>query len=210
MRSFALVRAIGVALVLQLITAAGALAGPWAVGASAPAARAAAPSVDAPVIAEQPVAGEQTVAPVARQVALSALELWEGAVPLVPLGVDAGGELTVPATEAELGWWADGPAPGDEGAAVVVGHVDLDGRPGVLSRLASAVPGTVVVANRPEGNVPFVVTHVERYAKGAFPTDEVYRPVVRAELRLITCGGRFDRTSGQYEDNVIVTAVRVS
>jgi sortase (surface protein transpeptidase) len=107
-----------------------------------------------------------------------------------------------------LGWWADGPRPGDDGAAVVVGHVDLDGRPGVFGRLAGAAPGSVVAVTRGERVVRYRVTRVDRYTKAGFPTDVVYRPSARAELRLVTCGGRFDPRTGHYEDNVVVTAVR--
>ena len=43
-------------------------------------------------------------------------------------------------------------------------------------------------------------------AKDAFPTATVYGPVPAPEVRLITCGGDFDRSSGHYRDNVIVSA----
>jgi hypothetical protein len=48
---------------------------------------------------------------------------------------------------------------------------------------------------------------VERYPKDAFPEAEVYGPAVGAELRLITCGGAFDRTTGHYVDNIVAYAV---
>ena len=43
----------------------------------------------------------------------------------------------------------------------------------------------------------FTVTRVARYPKDAFPTAEVYGPTADAELRLITCGGAFDRAAPQ-------------
>ena len=52
----------------------------------------------------------------------------------------------------------------------------------------------------------FTVTRVARYAKGAFPTAEVYGPTPDAELRLITCGGAFDRAARSYRDNLVVYA----
>lgn len=48
---------------------------------------------------------------------------------------------------------------------------------------------------------------VNRFAKDAFPTDLVYGPTPRSELRLVTCGGRFDQSRRTYRDNVIVEAV---
>ena len=40
----------------------------------------------------------------------------------------------------------------------------------------------------------------------SFPTDDVYAPDLAPSLRLITCGGSFDRDTGSYRDNVIVYA----
>jgi len=52
----------------------------------------------------------------------------------------------------------------------------------------------------------FRVTGVTRVAKAEFPTDLVYLPTLQPALRLVTCGGTFDRTAGSYRDNVIVFA----
>ena len=48
------------------------------------------------------------------------------------------------------------------------------------------------------------------YPKDAFPTDRVYGPTAGPELRLITCGGSFDRSAGSYRDNTVVFAREVS
>jgi hypothetical protein len=64
-----------------------------------------------------------------------------------------------------------------------------------------------VLVTRADGTtLRFRVTRVARYAKSAFPTAEVYGPVPDAELRLITCGGRFDRARRSYVDDVVVYA----
>jgi hypothetical protein len=52
----------------------------------------------------------------------------------------------------------------------------------------------------------FLVTKVERYAKDRFPSAAVYGPIDHAGLRLITCGGDFDSSSGHYRDNIVVYA----
>lgn len=132
------------------------------------------------------------------------------------LGVDADalslrtrddGSLEVPGSAHEVGWYADGVVPGEVGPAVFAGHVDLDGRPGVFSGLARLRLGDVVEVVRPDGRaVSFAVTRVEQHAKSDFPTDAVYAPTVSPELRLVTCGGAFDRSRGSYRDNVVVFA----
>ena len=52
----------------------------------------------------------------------------------------------------------------------------------------------------------FAVTRVAARPKTDFPTAEVYGPTVDPELRLITCGGTFDRSRRSYTDNVVVYA----
>ena len=53
----------------------------------------------------------------------------------------------------------------------------------------------------------FVVHHTYSTEKTAFPSAVVYGPTPLSELRLVTCGGDFDRVAGSYRNNVIVEAV---
>ena len=38
------------------------------------------------------------------------------------------------------------------------------------------------------------------------PTDDVYYPTLTPALRLVTCGGQFDYSTGHYRSNIIVFA----
>jgi hypothetical protein len=126
---------------------------------------------------------------------------------IVAAGLDLAGALVPPADPALAGWYAGGPVPGETGPAVITGHVDWAGAPAVFAGLADLEPGTPVLVDRADGStVRFSVTRVVRLPKSAFPTAEVYAPSPGAELRLITCGGAFDRERGSYEDNVVVFA----
>jgi hypothetical protein len=123
------------------------------------------------------------------------------------VGLDATGALAVPGDHATAGWYAQGPAPGAAGPAVLAGHVDGGGEPAVFARLDEVRPGDPVLVDRIDGTtLRFVVTRVARHAKAAFPTAAVYGPTTGPELRLITCGGAFDRATGSYLDNVVVWA----
>jgi len=48
---------------------------------------------------------------------------------------------------------------------------------------------------------------IERHDKNTFPTNAVYGDTPDSQLRLITCGGVFDRTLRSYKDNFVVYAV---
>jgi hypothetical protein len=127
--------------------------------------------------------------------------------PLDPLRLDAAGALEVPQDYARPGWYADGTLPGDPGPAVIAGHVDDKRGPAIFYRLHELRPGDEVDVLRGARWVPFRVVGTERYAKNRFPNARVYGPTPDAELRLITCGGAFDRRRGSYVDNVVVYAV---
>lgn len=127
---------------------------------------------------------------------------------LEELKVDGAGVLEPPTRADKAGWFAKGIAPGDAGPAVIAGHVDSKTGPGVFFRLPELRPGAEVLVEREDGSkLTFVVNHTYSTEKAAFPTAAVYAPTPLSELRLVTCGGEFDRVAGSYRDNVIVEAV---
>jgi hypothetical protein len=126
---------------------------------------------------------------------------------LQPLGLRADGNVAVPKRTDVAGWYSGGPRPGQPGPAVILGHVDSRTGPGIFINLSTVRPGTLVRVDRADGStVTFRVSKVSRVSKTGFPTDLVYAPTLDPTLRLITCGGSFDRTRGSYRDNVIVFA----
>jgi sortase (surface protein transpeptidase) len=130
--------------------------------------------------------------------------------PVGPLDVDARGVLPAPPDDGAAGWWRAGPEPGERGAAVVAGHVDSHSGPAVFFRLRALHADAEVFVDRSDGTTAqFAVRRIEKHGKDAFPTHSVYGPTPRAELRLITCGGSFDRAARHYRDNLIVFADRV-
>jgi sortase (surface protein transpeptidase) len=132
------------------------------------------------------------------------------AAPLMRLGLGPGRRMQVPEDFSVAGWYVGGPRPGEPGPAVIAGHVDSRRGPAVFYRLAELREGDVVVVRYSGGtSVRFRVERIERHPKAAFPTSRVYGRTAGAKLRLITCGGAFDRASGHYRDNVIVFASAV-
>lgn len=124
---------------------------------------------------------------------------------LLRLGKASDGTAQVPADPQRAGWFSGGARPGDEGPAVILGHIDSRTGPAIFFRLHELVPGAQVTVDTARGGrVEFTVDRVEQVAKNAFPTGEVYGPAFGRQLRLITCGGSFDRSKGHYRDNVIV------
>ena len=126
---------------------------------------------------------------------------------LMPLGLEDDGSLEVPPDGFPAGWFTGAPMPGDVGPAVMAGHVDWDGSPGVFYDLRFLTPGDEITVTRADDStVVFAVASVEQFPKDAFPSAAVYGNLDHPGLRLITCGGSFDAGERSYEDNIVVFA----
>jgi hypothetical protein len=126
---------------------------------------------------------------------------------LVGLGLETDGTMEVPDGAFPAGWYRGAPSPGELGPAVIVGHVDWAGEPGVFADLGGLTTGDEVTVTRQDGTTAvFVITGIRHVAKRDFPTAAVYGDLDHPGLRLITCGGVFDQDAASYEDNVIAFA----
>ncbi|MET9121815.1 MULTISPECIES: class F sortase [unclassified Streptomyces] len=131
--------------------------------------------------------------------------------PVVARGLDTQGAIDPPPYEQPgvVGWYAAGVRPGSAGTALFVGHVDTETRPAVFYKLSAMRPGQTVRVMRDDGTVAeFTVDDVAVFPRDHFDARQAYGPRQsgRAELRLVTCGGTFDRTRRTYTANVVVSA----
>lgn len=132
--------------------------------------------------------------------------------PTVPLGLDRNQQIAVPPLNQPnaAGWYQLGPSPGEVGTAVVVGHVDsrATGR-AVFFRLGALKPGDTIDVLRKDGKkARFTVDGVARYPKKKLPLNLVYGHTGKAQLRVITCGGDYDKAAKSYKDNIVVFATQ--
>ncbi|MFJ8076821.1 class F sortase [Streptomyces sp. NPDC096176] len=128
--------------------------------------------------------------------------------PVSGLELDHTGTLQVPPADQPglAGWYRDGTAPGAVGTAITAGHVYTPMGPGVFYRLGALTKGdTVEIVREDHRTAVFTVDAVEVHDKRDFPDEKVYGDSDRPELRVITCGGDYSRSTG-YEGNVVVYA----
>ncbi|TVL90577.1 class F sortase [Streptomyces sp. SAJ15] len=126
--------------------------------------------------------------------------------PVVGLGLDRQGRLATPPMDAprQAGWYERGASPGEPGTALMVGHRDTRTGPAVFLNLAQLRPGDEIDVDRADRRTAvFTVDAVRTYRKAEFPDARVYGHTDRPELRLLTCGGRFDPKTG-YAANIVV------
>ena len=121
------------------------------------------------------------------------------------LGLNPDRTVQVPASFQEPGWYRLGPAPGQVGSAVILGHVDSYQGPAVFFRLRSLRPGDRVEVSLADGvTAHFVVDAVAMYPKKQFPARRVYGSHGYSALQLVTCGGAFDTSTRSYLSNIVV------
>lgn len=126
---------------------------------------------------------------------------------IVKLGLNADETMEVPRDFAVAGWYQHLPTPGERGPAIISGHIDSKAGPAVFFRLRELQAGAEIRVTRADGSVAvFRVDQLEQFPKAEFPTERVYGDLDHAGLRLITCGGTFDRSIGHYRDNIVAYA----
>jgi sortase (surface protein transpeptidase) len=163
-----------------------------------------------PAVSTRPAApGEQETGPAPVRLAAPALGV-DSAVD--PVGVEPDGRMTIPAEVDRVGWYRFGPAPGDDGSAVIAGHVDdREQGLGAMAPLRDAAVGDEVVVTDAAGtSTRWRVVSRELIQKQVLPLDRLFAREGPARLTLITCGGPFLAEFGSYRDNVVVVAEPVS
>jgi hypothetical protein len=123
------------------------------------------------------------------------------------LGLKDNGEVEVPESFEKVGWYMYGSLPGNQGPAIVIGHVDSKEGPAVFWSLGDLERGDVVtIVNAAGEQIQYRVRDSERYPQNKFPTDKVYGNTDTPELRIITCTGEYNSETKRYSHNLIVYA----
>jgi hypothetical protein len=121
-------------------------------------------------------------------------------------------ELDIPLNPKIVGWWDGGARPGDrKGTAILAGHINYSGVTGVLSRIGTLNPGDKVLVTGMHKDrkvrLSFTITGVRTYRKTVLPYRQIFDQSTAGRLALVTCGGPFDASTGNYEDNIVAFAV---
>ncbi|MDT4891951.1 MAG: hypothetical protein QOE97_986 [Pseudonocardiales bacterium] len=120
--------------------------------------------------------------------------------------------LEVPQDPKIVGWWDTGAKPGAKtGTAILDGHINFAGVKGVLADIGTLNPGDTVyvygVSGGKHTTVKFSITGVRTYDKHALPYQEIFDQKSVGRLAIVTCGGPFDASTGNYRDNIVAFAV---
>lgn len=125
---------------------------------------------------------------------------------IVEVGLKANGDMETPSF-GKAGWYTEGPRPGQDGPAVVVAHVDSKSGPDVFAKLKQLKRGAKIsITDKAGKTYEFVARRQQQTDKTALPVKAIWGPTGGPALRLITCGGDFDKASGHYVENVVAYA----
>jgi len=124
------------------------------------------------------------------------------------VGLTPQGAVGVPKDPANAAWYDLGPRPGDNGSAVITGHVNwYYGATGVFANLHNMKPGDKIAVLDDKGTViSFVVRESRSYDAEADATDVFNSNDGKAHLNLITCEGVWNKYVRQYSKRLVVFA----
>ena len=133
--------------------------------------------------------------------------------PVEPVGVLSSGALNVPQKNpwTDVGWYKDGPVPGQSGSAIIDGHLDRPGGvPAVFWNLNRLHKGDVVIVVGTRGQaLHFRVVRLRTYRPDAAPLDEIYGDSSGIYLNLITCAGLWIPSQHQTAKRLVVYTSKV-
>lgn len=124
---------------------------------------------------------------------------------IVQVGILSNGIMQSPARGADVGWYKQGPLPGQPGNAVMSGHVDSRFGREVFWNLKSLKPGDTLSVVNNNGSVKrFRVTKVGVYPFNQAPLKLILGPSRQVHLNLVTCAGRWSRAKHNYSHRLVV------
>lgn len=121
------------------------------------------------------------------------------------VGKGTDGQVGVPQEKENVAWYSLGVAPGEQGNAVIAGHLDDKVGPAIFWRLRELEPGDTIIVIDSEGvERTFVVTEVASYRWDEAPLARIFGFDLERDLNLITCAGQFSRRDANYSRRLVV------
>src|SRR5690606_4056901 len=116
------------------------------------------------------------------------------------------GRMDVPVDWYNAGWYQYGPRPGEQGSAVIAGHLDTPtGDTSIFYNLDNLATGDQVQVTDVTGKtLTFEVVDSQVFSDQNFPLKLVFEQNDAARLNLITCTGTFDQSARNYSDRLVV------
>lgn len=125
--------------------------------------------------------------------------------PVESVALTPEGAMDIPVNPDNAAWYNLGPRPGEQGSAVIDGHLDKeDQSPAVFARLSEVKVGDPVsVIDDQDQTLNFIVKEVRMY-NADDDTNEVFNKNSGVFLNLITCAGDWDIGKQDYNERRVI------
>jgi LPXTG-site transpeptidase (sortase) family protein len=124
-----------------------------------------------------------------------------------PMGVTKDGAMEAPSDAEDVGWYAFGPRPGDNGSAVIDGHYGhwKNGDVSVFDDLNKLIPGDKIYVEDKNGvTAAFVVRELRTYDSNADALDVFNSNDGKPHLNIIACAGTWNKNLKTYSNRLVV------
>ncbi|QQS60091.1 class F sortase [Candidatus Falkowbacteria bacterium] len=121
------------------------------------------------------------------------------------VGLTPEGAMDTPVDPDNVGWYNLGPRPGEQGSAVIDGHLDKEDQSrAVFADLAEVNIDDIVSVIDDQGKkLNFIVKEVRMY-NADDDTNEVFNNNDGVFLNLITCAGSWDKDKQNYDQRRVI------
>lgn len=127
------------------------------------------------------------------------------AAPVIALGLAPDGKLDAPKNAVQVGWWNGGKLPGEQGTAVIDGHLELQGKPAVFWKLRRLRRGDRFEVEDEQGEkLTFQIRKVKKFPVANAPLNDIFLGQGGRYLNLITCAGVWDDAIGHYNERLVI------
>ena len=129
---------------------------------------------------------------------------------ITSVGLTAEGAMDLPDDPDNVGWYNLGSRPGQQGSAVLAGHLNwYNGKTGVFQHLNRLEEGDIVSVETERGRfLLFTVREIQSYSPEEYVPD-VFAMRDGSHLNLVTCGGVWDPVAKIYRERLVVFAEAV-
>lgn len=133
--------------------------------------------------------------------------------PIEAVGTQPDGSMDVPTKNQwkGVGWYQEGPFPGERGSAVLDGHLNRPGNlPAVFWNLNKLQVGDRITISREKKMLHFVVKRVAYYDTESAPLDKIFGDDSGHYLNLITCAGQWIPRLRQTTERLVIYSKLIS
>ncbi len=126
-------------------------------------------------------------------------------IPVIPVGLTKSGAMDVPYQTNAAGLYKYGPLPGQKGSAVIDGHNEIKQvGEGVFGSLNKISVGDKIIFQNKGVSLQFSVKSMVQYPVSQLPSNKVFNIKDGYHLNLITCAGKWNRSTQSYPDRLVI------